>query len=62
MNGIFFNVSVSERPDGRFVQIHLFYSETSRLTPGEYIRLKNFLSEANSLWRISSHDAIEDPG
>nr|QDH87588.1 MAG: hypothetical protein H1Bulk291413_000002 [Leviviridae sp.] len=62
MNGIFFDVSVSDRPDGRSVQMHLFYSEAKSLTPGEYIRLKNFLVEANNLFKMSSRGDTEDPG
>jgi len=61
VKGVFFDVTVADRPDGRSVQMTLFYSSPNGLTPGEYINLKNFLVEADRLYRISSHDIPKDP-
>jgi len=59
VNGIYFDVSVSDRPDGRSVQMHLFYRKAEELSPVEYILLKNFLVQANNLFGISSQEAVD---
>ncbi|DAD51660.1 hypothetical protein QIP17_gp4 [ssRNA phage Esthiorhiza.2_8] len=59
VNGIYFDVSVSDRPDGRSVQMHLFYGKAEELSPAEYILLRNFLIQANNLFKISSQDKID---
>jgi hypothetical protein len=62
VSGIFFNVSKCDRPDGQFIEIHLFHKPAFELTPAEYTCLKMFFLEANRLYRISSHRVPEDPG
>lgn len=59
---IFFNATLNERPNGRFVEMQLFIPDAKSLSPGEYITVKRFLSEANNLWRISSRDVVEESG
>jgi len=54
VNGVYFDVSVSDRPDGRSVSIHLFYSSPKGLKPVQYVLLKEFLVVANRLYQISS--------
>jgi hypothetical protein len=59
-NVVFFNVQINERPDGRFIVMYLFIPEAKNLSPAEYTNVKRFLSEANNLWKLSTHSLGED--